>query len=223
MDFKNWAARHWRIWYVSYVFMYLPWFFTTEKLITFDHPNLHVMHSPIDDLIPFCEYFIIPYCIWFFYIAVTCVFMYFKGTDTEYKRFAWSLIIGMSICMIICMIYPNCVTMRPDSLERDNIFTRIISMLWATDTSTNVFPSIHVYNSIAIHIALCKCEALENHRIVRFISLITCIFICMSTVFLKQHSVIDVAGAGVLMAVMYYFLYIPSEERRFSLRSAWIK
>lgn len=223
MAFKNWASRHWRIWYVSYVFIYLPWFFTMEKLITFDHPNLHVMHSAIDDLIPFCEYFIIPYCIWFFYIATSCVFMFFKGTDAEYKRFAWSLIIGMSLCMVICMIYPNCVTMRPASLEHNNALTRMISLLWSTDTSTNVFPSIHVYNSIAIHIALSKCEALNNHRVARAASLITCILICMSTVFLKQHSVIDVVGACALMAVMYYFLYIPAEERHFSLRNAWSK
>ena len=220
MQLKKWAKDHWRIWYVSYVLIYLPWFFTVERLITFDHPQLHIMHSQLDDMIPFCEYFIVPYCLWFLYIAIACVFMYFKGTDTEYRRLAWMLIIGMSICMIICMFYPNGVAMRPASLEHDNIFTKVISMLWAADTSTNVFPSIHGYNSLVIHNALCRCQALRGHKTVHRLSLILCVSICLSTVFLKQHSVIDVAGAVILMAVMHYFMYIPAEERHFSFRKA---
>lgn len=220
MQLKKWAKDHWRIWYISYVFIYLPWFFMVEKVITFDHPQLHIIHSHIDDIIPFCEIFIIPYCLWFLYIAVSCIFMFFKADDVEYRRFAWMLIIGMSVCMTICMFYPNGVAMRPDSLEHNNIFTRMISALWAADTSTNVFPSIHVYNSLVIHTALYKCRALENHKWIHLISLILCILICFSTVFLKQHSIIDVVGAGVLMLIMYYFMYVPAEERLFSFRKA---
>mgnify|MGYP002945147214 FL=1 len=154
------------------------------------------------------------------YIAVSCFFMYFKGTDEEYRRFAWSLIIGMSTCMIICLIYPNGVDMRPASLERNNICARIIKLLWATDTSTNVFPSIHVYNSLAIHIGLVRSKALENNKGLKALSLVTCILICMSTLFLKQHSFIDVLGACVLMTIIYYFIYVPAEERRLSFRRA---
>ena len=219
MKFKDFAIKHWRIWYVSYIFIYLPWFFAMEHLVTDATPNLHIMHSFVDDMIPFCEYFIIPYAIWFVYIAVSCFFMYFKSTDEEYRRFAWSLIIGMSTCMIICLIYPNGVDMRPASLEHDNIFTKIIQLLWTTDTSTNVFPSIHVYNSLAIHIGLTHCKAFEGKKL-KLVSLVTCILICMSTLFLKQHSFIDVLGACVLMTVIYYFLYVPAEERLFSFKRA---
>ena len=154
------------------------------------------------------------------YIAVSCFFMYFKGTDEEYRRFAWSLIIGMSTCMIICLIYPNGVDMRPASLEHNNICARIIKLLWATDTSTNVFPSIHVYNSLATHIGLVRSKALENNKGLKALSLVTCILICMSTLFLKQHSFIDVLGACVLMTIIYYFIYVPAEERRLSFRRA---
>lgn len=220
MKFKDFARKHWRIWYVSYIFIYLPWFFAMEHLVTDATPNLHIMHSFVDDMIPFCEYFIIPYGIWFVYIAVSCFFMYFKGTDEEYRRFAWSLIIGMSTCMIICLIYPNGVDMRPASLERNNICARIIKLLWATDTSTNVFPSIHVYNSLAIHIGLVRSKALENNKGLKALSLVTCILICMSTLFLKQHSFIDVLGACILMTILYYFIYVPAEERRLSFRRA---
>ena len=205
------------IWTLLYIVFYMPWFMWLEKTVTTD---FHLVSMPIDYKIPFCEYFIIPYGIWFVYIAVSCFFMYFKGTDEEYRRFAWSLIIGMSTCMIICLIYPNGVDMRPASLEHNNICARIIKLLWATDTSTNVFPSIHVYNSLAIHIGLARSKALENNKGLKALSLVTCILICMSTLFLKQHSFIDVLGACVLMTIIYYFIYVPAEERRLSFRRA---
>lgn len=177
-----------------------------------DYPNLHIINGPLDDMIPFCEVFIIPYFLWFAYIVASCVIMVLKADNQEFIRFALSLIIGMSLCMVICMVYPNGLTLRPDTLP-DNAFGRLVAGLYATDTPTNVFPSIHVYNSIAVHTALSKCKALKNHKGLLTGSLILCILICMSTVFLKQHSLYDVGGAFVLMGVMYYVLYILPERR----------
>ena len=163
-------------------------------------------------MIPFCEVFIIPYFLWFAYIVASCVIMVLKADNQEFIRFALSLIIGMSLCMVICMVYPNGLTLRPDTLP-DNVFGRLVAGLYSTDTPTNVFPSIHVYNSIAVHTALSKCKTLKNHKGLLTGSLILCILICMSTVFLKQHSLYDVGGAFVLMGVMYYVLYILPERR----------
>ena len=118
----------------------------------------------------------------------------------------------LALCMVICMVSPNGLTLRPNTLP-DNAFGRLVAGLYATDTPTNVFPSIHVYNSIAVHTALSKCKTLKNHKGLLTGSLILCILICMSTVFLKQHSLYDVGGAFVLMGVMYYVLYILPERR----------
>ena len=202
----------WRLLFASYALVYLPWFFFLESKITMDYPNLHIITGPLDDMIPFCEVFIIPYFLWFAYIVASCVIMVLKADNQEFIRFALSLIIGMSLCMAICMVYPNGLTLRPDTLP-DNVFGRLVAGLYATDTPTNVFPSIHVYNSIAVHTALSKCKALKNHKGLLTGSLILCILICMSTVFLKQHSLYDVGGAFVLMGVMYYVLYILPERR----------
>ena len=40
--------------------------------------------------------------------------------------------------------------------------------------------------------------------------------ICLSTVFLKQHSVIDGVGAGIMAAMMYHLVYAcsPVEEEK---------
>lgn len=202
----------WRLLFASYALIYLPWFFFLENKITMDYPGIHIINGPLDDMIPFCEIFIIPYFLWFAYILVSCIFMVLKADNQEFIRFALSLITGMSVCMIICMIYPNGLTLRPDSTS-DTIFGKMIAELYATDTPTNVFPSIHVYNSIVVHIAIEKCNYLKNHRHIKNASLILCILICMSTVFLKQHSLYDVAGAIILAGIIYFLLYVLPEKR----------
>lgn len=204
----------WRILFGLYVFIYLPWFFYLEKTITLETPGIHIIDFSLDNAIPFCEYFIIPYVLWFFYIAAACMYMVLKSSTSEFLRFALSLIVGMSLALTICMIYPNGITLRPDFIP-DNFCGRIVAGLYVTDTSTNVFPSIHVYNSLAVHIALSKCEAFRKHTILCYSSLVLCILICLSTVFLKQHSIIDVIGGIGLMLVMYVLVYMVDYKKLF--------
>ena len=204
--------KGWRICFAAYIFIYLPWFSTLEKVINSDYPGLHIINIPFDNMIPFCEYFIIPYVLWFLYVVAACIYMYFKADNKEFIQFALSLIIGMSLSLTICMIYPNGLTLRPESTS-DTILGKMVASLYKTDTPTNVFPSIHVYNSIAVHVALVKCTALKNHKPVKNASLILCILICMSTVFLKQHSLYDVAGGIILIGVIYHLLYALPEKK----------
>ena len=166
--------------YGLYVFIYMPWFFTLEHFIQPDMPGIHILNTPLDDKIPFCEYFIIPYILWFFYVVGSCIFMIYKASDKEFVQFALSLIIGMSLALTICMIYPNGLTLRPSYIP-DNICGKIVKGLYKT---------------------------LKNKPAVRYASLVLCILICMSTIFLKQHSVLDVIGGFALMAVMYVFIYV---------------
>lgn len=219
---KTLKKNSWRILFGLYVAIYLPWFFYLEKKITLDTPGINIIETPLDHAIPFCEYFIIPYILWFFYIAASCVYMVWSSSDKEFLRFALSLIIGMSLALTICMIYPNGLTLRPDYIP-DNFFGNIVAGLYVTDTSTNVFPSIHVYNSLAVHIALNKCESLKKHKIIRLCSLILCILICLSTVFLKQHSVLDVVGGFALMGIMYVLCYVVDYRKIKSLFSRLLK
>ena len=163
-------------------------------------------------MIPFCEYFIIPYVLWFLYVVAACIYMYFKADNKEFIQFALSLIIGMSLSLTICMIYPNGLTLRPDYIP-DNFCGKIINALYTIDTSTNVFPSIHVYNSLAVNFALLRCKALKGHIITKTLSSILCILICLATVFLKQHSVVDVIGAIILYIVLYIFIYVIDYSR----------
>lgn len=186
-----------------YLMIYFPWFHHLEKTVT---THFHVIHVALDDYIPFCEYFIIPYFLWFAYVAWSVLYFYFKNKD-EYFRLCGMLFSGMTIFLIVSTIYPNGHYLRPVYFDHNNIFIQMVKMLYAADTPTNLFPSIHVYNSIAVNIAVWHSSNFKEKKWVRFGSSILMVLIILSTMFLKQHSVFDVVTGIVLSVFMYSLVY----------------
>ena len=137
---------------ILYFPIYMIWFILLEQR---DGVKFKNMHCVVDDLIPFCEVFIIPYLLWFVYVALSLIFLFFQTEciDDFYKCTA-ALVMGMTTSLIIYTFFPNAQDMRPTTFERENIFTNIISVVYAADTDTNVCPSIHVYNSVAIYFTI---------------------------------------------------------------------
>ncbi len=188
--------------------IYLAWFAFLEENVT---THFHVIHMAIDDFIPFCEYFIVPYLLWFFYIAVVIVYMGFRDKE-EFKRMCMFLFTGMTIFLIVSTVYPNGHLLRPTEFARDNFFTDLVKGLYGVDTATNIFPSIHVYNSIGVHLAIIHSHTTKNRMGVRAVSAILMTSIVLSTVFLKQHSVFDVITGLILAAVLYLIVYVRNWE-----------
>lgn len=190
-------------WILLYMVIYFVWFFALENRSSVKFTNVY---CKIDDYIPFWEIFVIPYILWFFYIMVTVLYLFFVSKKEFYQCTAF-LFIGMTICLIIYTIWPNAQNLRVDPLPRDNFFTGLVNMFYSADTSTNVCPSIHVFNSIGAHIAIWRCESLKKHPVIRYGSLILMILICLSTMFIKQHSFVDFLCGVLLAAVMYVLVY----------------
>lgn len=203
---KKLFRKCWHGLFALYIFIYLPWFFYVEGLTDLNFTEIHCF---LDDLIPFKEIFIVPYVLWAFYVLAACVFLFFKEERGMFLRYAIALTGGMSIAMTIYMIFPNCVNLRPQELLTDNIFSRIVDKLYVIDTSTNVFPSIHVLNSIIVCVALEKNKTFKKFHILRMLNVVLAVSICLSTLFLKQHSVLDGLGAVILYLFLYLVLYVP--------------
>lgn len=188
---------------ILYAVFYLTWFVYLEKTVT---KGYNVIYMKLDDYIPFCELFVIPYFLWFAYIVVVICYLLLKDKTEYYRAFVF-LTTGMTIFLIVSTLWPNGHHLRPLVMPRDNIFTAWVSSLYGTDTATNLWPSIHVYNSIGAHIAIMKCKHLEKHKGIRIGSGILATSIVLSTVFIKQHSVFDVLTAFIMAAVMYVVVY----------------
>lgn len=160
----------------------------------------------IDDHIPFCEIFIIPYLLWFAYV-VFCVLLLMFTDKTEYYRSCIFLFTGMTIFLIISTVWPNGQHLRPYEMPRDNLFTQLVANLYASDTPTNIWPSIHVYNSIGAHLGLRRSRFFAKNAWLRAASFLLSFSIILSTLFLKQHSMSDVLAAFVMAFGMFILVY----------------
>jgi membrane-associated phospholipid phosphatase len=157
-------------------------------------------------MIPFYEYFIIPYLLWFLYLAVGILFFMFKSKK-DYLRLVLFTFVGLFICVLICLIFPTAISFRPTSFDRDNIFIKLVLFIYGTDTPTNVCPSMHCYAAIGINIAVFKSDYFKRKYLLKTLSAVLMLSICLSTVFIKQHSILDFFAAIGLSAIMYPLAY----------------
>ncbi len=206
MNWKELLNRNKHILFIIYCPVYLHCFNWLEARDGIPFQDIHCI---LDDWIPFCEIFVIPYVLWFLYVAAVVVWLYFQREHLEdYYRCVILLMLGMSTCLLIYYLFPNEQNLRLDAFAEQNIFTDIIGFIYASDTNTNVLPSIHVYNAIAIHVAFTSSYKFRGRRGWHTASLALCVLICLSTMFLKQHSFLDVI-TGLGLYLIYYALTCP--------------
>ena len=170
--------------------------------------GFHAIDTVFDDYIPFCEYFIVPYLLWFPYQVVTVLYFIFKNKNKkEYYQLVFNMMMGMTIFLIICTIFPNGLALRPTIFAHDNVFVDLVKIVYSTDTPTNVLPSMHVFLSVGMCMALNRTPALKDKHGIRIAAGILSFIIVLSTMFLKQHSVTDVAAALVMDGILYQLVY----------------
>ena len=69
---------------IIYMAVYGAWFAYLEKAVT--HPQT-IIHVKLDDYIPFCEVFVIPYFLWFAYVSVVVLYCFFKNKQSMLLSF----------------------------------------------------------------------------------------------------------------------------------------
>ncbi len=204
---KDFLKKYSHAWTLFYAFIYLTWWGMLGKMVMDQYSPVHMA---LDDKIPFCEWFIIPYYIWFPYILLVIAYFFFFARRREYYQLAAFLFIGMTVALITYTVWPNGITFRPElkELGRENILIDLTAFIYANDRAINCCPSIHCFNSIGVCVAINNCASLKHKKVVRIGSIVLSTLICLSTVFVKQHSVLDVIWALILGAVMYLAVYL---------------
>lgn len=177
-------------WYVLILPAYLILFAIAEKIVVTDY---WVSYLPLDDRIPFCEWFIFPYVSWYAFMVVPGLIMLFKDPE-GFKRYMTFIGVGFCSTVAFCLIFPNGQNLRPNPLPRDNFATRLVARIYAADTNTNVLPSVHVIGSYAVAYTAWK-RLPEKWRWLRVPTIAMAALISVSTVFVKQHSVLDILAA----------------------------
>lgn len=168
--------------------------------------NYHPVEAAFDAKIPFCEFFVFPYYFWFVFLVG--IHLYTLLFDVPaFKKLMYFIIITYTITTVIYIFYPTKQELRPTEFQRDNFCVDIVKALYNFDTNTNVCPSLHVIGSFAVYFTTLYCKPLRT-PLWQAILVILTVLISISTVFLKQHSVIDIIAALAVCAVAFPFAYI---------------
>ena len=188
--------------------LYFLAFILTERWIPYDRCS--VIYSRLDDVIPFCEYFIIPYVLWYALVAGSLVyFLLYRIKSFQYLQ--KYIIILEIVAIAVYILFPNRQDLRPSHFARENFFTQAVKLLYRVDTSTNVCPSMHVAFSVAIASAWTKEQNVS--RAVKTTIVLFVIAVCLSTVFLKQHSVVD-GFAAIAVCLLAEWILIRKKKNR---------
>ena len=184
--------------YVLWLPVYLLFFFVIERIVV---TGYWPTQTWLDGKIPFCEWFVIPYCLW--YPLLVAVGLWLLRKDREgFRRYMRFLAITFFLSELIWLLVPNGQDLRPAVMPRDHLLTRLVAELYAIDTNTNVFPSVHVVGAIGAAWAVWKTPSLRHRPAIRRAVAVLAALICLSTLFIKQHAVLDAAsGLGLALAV----------------------
>jgi len=187
-----------------FMVVYMAWFILLEMR---EDGVFYEIYCKADSMIPFCKYFIVPYYLWFFFVPFVVLSLLIHD-EKEYLRVSSTLMFGMMLFLLISSVYPNVLYLRPKTVEGSDIFSKMVRMLYGGDTPTNVFPSVHAYNTFCVQLGIYLSSwSFFKKKSVRISSTCLSILITMATVFLKQHSVLDVTCALALMLLNYMTVY----------------
>ncbi len=167
--------------------------------------------TAVDHQIPFLEIFIVPYVLWYAFIFL--MFVYFCIYDRAiYYRTLLSFCVGMLVCYVIYFFFQTTVP-RPE-LASEGMLTTIVQYVYGADQPFNCFPSIHVLSSylMVLGIRHSKMWTIKKDIIVSTFAY----SIILSTLFVKQHVVLDVVAGILLGSLLFKLFYYLEAEAVFS-------
>ena len=117
------------------------------------------------------------------------------AVPTRARRFFTADFIAKGVCFVFFVGLPT--TMARPAVQGLNVWESLVRALYILDAPVNLFPSIHCLNSW-----LCWASARDIpafSRKYKAFALCAAVAVCVSTLTLRQHVLLDVAG-GILLA-----------------------
>lgn len=175
--------------------------YIVAKLTPLDY---HIVNISFDQKIPFIKYFVYSYILW--YVGLFLVpYLYSKNEEKFYKIYIKSVFLAIIIAFICYVLYPT--TLTRSSVEVTDLSTYLVNLIYELDTpAINCFPSMHCLTSF-LHIFITP-QVKGIKKSVKTIIIIHATLVILSTLFIKQHVIVDVIGSFVLGIMTYTLSYI---------------
>ena len=158
---------------------------------------VHRLTLPYEASIPIITEFVVIYhaCYPFMFINLMLFMLMNKVLFVES---AISITVGNVLTFFTYLVYQTEVP-RPEILGND-LFSQFLRLTYRMDKPFNGFPSQHVLTTTIILIAIWRLKSKKGYQV---FSSILCIMILLSTLFIKQHTVLDVIGGVVYGSLTY--------------------
>lgn len=172
------------------------------RILNHGEEGAYSLMTDLDRGIPFLKVFIIPYVIWYGFLIGTLIYFFLKDRRTYYQILL-SLNIGILLCYGIYFFYQTTVP-RP-TVAGEDLLSRLVVWVYAADQPFNCFPSIHSLTSYLMFkgIRLSSVRSRQNQLVIFSLTFT----IILSTLFVKQHTVLDALAAVFLGDVLFNFVH----------------
>ena len=153
VKWKHRDIAYWGVWGVGIVL-----YFLLGRVIPME--ARHPIWCKWDDFVPFVPIFVIPYVLWYGLLVFTSVYCFVKEREV-FRRFIGYVFVSYAAASAVFVLYPSCVSFRPELTGQD-IFSRMVQLIYTLDTPTNVLPSLHVLLALGIAFALCRTKVFSK-------------------------------------------------------------
>ncbi|HIU88461.1 MAG TPA: hypothetical protein IAB10_06000 [Candidatus Avilachnospira avistercoris] len=194
----------------SLLLLYLPLYLAAFFIIDNIPAEHYIISCPLDEFIPFNQYMIIPYAIWYAWFPGWLLFFLLRSGE-EFKRLAVVMFSGMTISLIIYVVWPNGIDLR-EPITGTDVCSSMLKLLRSVDTPYGVCPSIHISSIMAIALVIQDSKLPVFTDTAKAYCIVIALMIAYATMATKQHSIVDVA-AGALLSVVLYYIY-PAVYKR---------
>lgn len=181
---------------------YIAVYQLTNRFPLFEPSQLH--YGAVDRLVPYVPELMPVYLLYLPLFAWTGIR---NRTDEDAARFFYATYFQLALCAAVFVLAP---VRMPDGIATTSTSWGAGFWRWF-DGPNNCFPSLHAANGLLF-------AWFNWNRPARTIHVLTSLAVVVSTVFVKQHYVVDVvAGAGVFLLTVFLLarltIQLESPER----------
>lgn len=190
MELRQYYQKHEKyiLFFLLTIYFVVPYF-----LISYLTSGREVfLSSSLDEKIPFIPEFILIYLSAFLFVGMP----YFLIDDKKYfRKVILTYFAVMGLCYIFYFIFP--VQRLNPNFMGGGFFEMLVNLLYSIDITHNCFPSLHVAMSFLSGMVCFRYDRKYGWF------LIWVVLIIVSTLFIKQHYLLDIAG-GLVVGIAGY-------------------
>lgn len=163
-----------------------------------DTRGVSSLTTDLDLMIPYVEIFVVPYLLWYLFIGGTLIYLCFRSRE-QYQRVILAYAISLIACYTIYYYFQTTVQ-RPE-LTGTAPLTKLMRFVYGNDQPFNCFPSLHCLTCFLMMIAV---RNGKFSKLVYWVVQVSSVVIIASTLFVKQHVILDAVGALIVAELSYY-------------------